>query len=103
MRLTHTPHPRALGVVVRAQTRYTRAVLQHEHLVRAWLWHIATSVVGVGSFLVEDTAIEHQWPPVFHAAWHCLSAAAVGTATHELLNHLDGAGSAAGAAAGADA
>ncbi len=51
---------------------------------------MAASVFAVGSFFWEDEAIERNWPPVFHALWHCLSATAVGTATNELLNHLDG-------------
>jgi hypothetical protein len=70
------------------QLKYLYTALTNAHLLAGWGAHAVTAVAAITCFALEDGAIAMKWPPLFHSAWHCLSAVTVGQ-TYTLLHHLE--------------
>jgi hypothetical protein len=68
--------------------KYQYTALTNAHLLAGWGAHAVTAVAAIACFALEDGAIAMKWPPLFHSAWHCLSAVTVGQ-TYTLLHHLE--------------
>ncbi|GBF92631.1 hypothetical protein Rsub_05245 [Raphidocelis subcapitata] len=73
------------------EARYLLSALRHSHLRAFFGAHLGVAVAGVGCFLLEDVLVlEMGLPPVAHALWHSLSAAALGL-IGPLLSHCHAA------------
>jgi hypothetical protein len=69
------------------EAKFAATALAHPGaLGKGYALHLLTAAAGIASFLWEDVAIARGHPPVFHCAWHCLSAVAIGS-SNALLAH----------------
>ena len=58
-------------------------------MLRAWVCHVAVSIMAAASFGLEDALADTAFGPIAHASWHCLAAAGMMTSGSVLKLCLD--------------